>query len=177
TSALKHLIAPLLDAHNQRSQEDPDYAYMLGQMALTKSWAQQDALSLNIETRRARSKKWDEELFTLENKRRSQKGLDLFANVEAWKEDSEADEDANSESEADSAAAIEIESDANKYNNKNTIDQQETEKEDTVELENIAETDPLLQEAGQILTDQIRLEKDVKNRQLRLVQLENKKAS
>jgi carboxyl-terminal processing protease len=177
TSALKPLIAPLLDAHNQRSKKDPDYAYMLGQMALTKSWAQQDALSLDIETRRARSKKWDEELFTLENKRRSQKGLDLFANVEAWKEDSEADEDANSESEADSAAAIEIESDANKDNSKDTIDQQETEKKDTVEPENIAETDPLLQEAGQILTDQIRLEKDAKNRQLRLVQLENKKAS
>ena len=89
TDELQPLVAPLLEAHKQRSQNDPDYAHMLSQLELTKSWSQQDALSLNIEARRARSKKWDDELFTLENIRRKKKGLELYADIEAWKAESE----------------------------------------------------------------------------------------
>ncbi|MGB1807530.1 MAG: carboxy terminal-processing peptidase, partial [Porticoccaceae bacterium] len=54
THELQPLIAPLLDAHRERSQKDPDYAHMLSQLELTKSWSQQETLSLNIDARRAR---------------------------------------------------------------------------------------------------------------------------
>ncbi|MDA9918671.1 carboxy terminal-processing peptidase [Porticoccaceae bacterium] len=159
TDELQSLVAPLLEAHKQRSQNDPDYAHMLSQLELTKSWSQQDALSLNIEARRARSKKWDDELFTLENIRRKKKGLELYADIEAWKAESEPDTD--SELELASSDA----------------DEQDQDSEELDEDEDIAETDPMLQEAGYILSDQIRLGEIAKQRQLQLVQLEQQKAS
>ena len=89
-------------------------------LALTKSWDQDKALSLNIEKRRARSAKWDTELFRLENIRRSKKGLKPYADIETWKQAEEPEE------------------------------------------ATIAESDPLLQEAGYILTDQILLQARLK---------------
>ena len=158
THELQPLIAPLLDAHKERSQKDPDYAHMLSQLELTKSWSQQETLSLNIDARRARSEKWDNQLFQLENTRRKNKGLELYANIDAWREESESDTEDDSEPALDSGSEDQ--------------DTAEPDKE-----ENIAETDPMLQEAGHILTDQIRLEAEAKRRQLQLVQIEQQKAS
>ena len=158
TRELQPLIAPLLDAHRERSQKDPDYAHMLSQLELTKSWSQQETLSLNIDARRARSEKWDNQLFQLENTRRKNKGLELYANIDAWREESESDTEDDSEPALDSGSEDQ--------------DTAEPDKE-----ENIAETDPMLQEAGHILTDQIRLEAEAKRRQLQLVQIEQQKAS
>lgn len=158
THELQPLIAPLLDAHRERSQKDPDYAHMLSQLELTKSWSQQETLSLNIDARRARSEKWDNQLFQLENTRRKNKGLELYANIDAWREASESDTEDDSEPALDSGSEDQ--------------DTAEPDKE-----ENIAETDPMLQEAGHILTDQIRLEAEAKRRQLQLVQIEQQKAS
>ena len=158
THELQPLIAPLLDAHRERSQKDPDYAHMLSQLELTKSWSQQETLSLNIDARRARSEKWDNQLFQLENTRRKNKGLELYANIDAWREESESDTEDDSEPAVDSGSEDQ--------------DTAEPDKE-----ENIAETDPMLQEAGHILTDQIRLEAEAKRRQLQLVQIEQQKAS
>ena len=160
TNELKALISPLEDAHKQRSQNDPDYAHMLSQLALTKSWSQEDALSLNIEARHARSQRWDQELFQLENIRRKKKGLELFADIEAWKEEYEPDSEADSELELASSETEESE------------DQSEEQEE-----EDIAETDPMLQEAGHILSDQIRLENLAEQRRLQLVQIQQQKAS
>lgn len=158
THELQPLIAPLLDAHRERSQKDPDYAHMLSQLELTKSWSQQETLSLNIDARRARSEKWDNQLFQLENTRRKNKGLELYANIDAWREESESDTEDDSEPALNSG-----------------IEDQDTAEPD--KEENIAETDPMLQEAGHILTDQIRLEAEAKRRQLQLVQIEQQKAS
>ncbi|MGB2153867.1 MAG: carboxy terminal-processing peptidase [Porticoccaceae bacterium] len=158
THELQPLIAPLLDAHRERSQKDPDYAHMLSQLELTKSWSQQETLSLNIDARRARSEKWDNQLFQLENTRRKNKGLELYANIDAWREESESDTEDDSEPALNSG-----------------IEDQGTAEPD--KEENIAETDPMLQEAGHILTDQIRLEAEAKRRQLQLVQIEQQKAS
>jgi carboxyl-terminal processing protease len=158
THELQPLIAPLLDAHRERSQKDPDYAHMLSQLELTKSWSQQETLSLNIDARRARSEKWDNQLFQLENTRRKNKGLELYANIDAWREESESDTEDDSEPAVDSGSEDQDTAEPNKE-------------------ENIAETDPMLQEAGHILTDQIRLEAEAKRRQLQLVQIEQQKAS
>jgi carboxyl-terminal processing protease len=155
-------VSPLLEAHKQRSQNDPDYAHMLSQLQFSKNWSQQDVLSLNIEARRARSKQWDEELFKLENIRREKKGLELFASIEAWKEESEPDTDADSEPDLTSSSDVQ---------------ERDQDAAELDEEENIAETDPMLQEAGYILSDQIRLEEMAKQRQLQLVQLEQQKAS
>lgn len=119
-SQLQDLVEPLTKAHLQRSTADPDYANLVDILALTKNWNQDQALSLNIEKRRERSAKWDTELFSLENIRRSKKGLKPYADIEIWKQAEDPEE------------------------------------------ENIAESDPLLQEAGHILTDQILLQAGLK---------------
>ena len=119
-SQLQDLVEPLTKAHLQRSTADPDYANLVDILALTKNWNQDQALSLNIEKRRERSAKWDTELFSLENIRRSKKGLKPYADIEIWKQSEDPEE------------------------------------------ENIAESDPLLQEAGHILTDQILLQAGLK---------------
>ncbi len=162
SNQLQPLVSPLLEAHKERSQNDPDYAHMLSQLQFSKNWSQQDVLSLNIEARRARSKQWDEELFKLENIRREKKGLELFASIEAWKEESEPDTDADSEPDLTSSSDVQ---------------ERDQDAAELDEEENIAETDPMLQEAGYILSDQIRLEEMAKQRQLQLVQLEQQKAS
>ena len=134
-SQLQDLVEPLTKAHLQRSTADPDYANLVDILALTKNWNQDQALSLNIEKRRERSAKWDTELFSLENIRRSKKGLKPYADIETWKQAEDPEE------------------------------------------ENIAESDPLLQEAGHILTDQILLQAGLKKTgQPQLAQI-NKKST
>jgi carboxyl-terminal processing protease len=120
STELQSFVEPLTEAHLQRSAADPDYVNLVDTLALTKSWDQDKALSLNIEKRRARSAKWDTELFRLENIRRSKKGLKPYADIESWKQAEEPEE------------------------------------------ATIAESDPLLQEAGYILTDQILLQARLK---------------
>lgn len=149
-ATLRPLVTPLIEAHNKRTKSDPDFSHMVSQLELSKTWEKQDALSLNIDKRRLRSKTWDTKVFNLENKRRQSKGLDIYADIEAWKQSSE------SEAEEDD------------------VTQTEPEQED------IAETDPMLQEAGLILRDQIRLQAEIaadRYKSERLVQLQNKKAS
>lgn len=129
TTHLKQYIAPLTARHNQRSAADPDFAHLLSQLQLNEEWAANDTLSLNIEKRRARTEQWDVEVLALENIRRVSKGMEPYADVEIWKEQSEEDENE----------------------------------------ENIAESDPMLQEAGHILIDQIGLLPQIKNNQVVLI--------
>ena len=129
TTHLKQYIAPLTARHNERSAADPDFAHLLSQLQLNEDWAANDALSLNIEKRRARTEQWDLEVLALENIRRVSKGMEPYADVEIWKKESEEDENE----------------------------------------ENIAESDPMLQEAGHILIDQIGLLPQIKNNQLVLI--------
>jgi len=116
---LQRLIEPLTKAHLQRSASDPDYANLVESLALSERWSEDDSLSLNIEKRRERSAKWDRALFSLENNRRTNKGLAPYADIVAW------------------------------------------EKAEEPEVQSIAESDPLLQEAGYILGDQIRLQAEI----------------
>ena len=113
---------------------------MVRQLALSESWDADKAISLNIEKRRLRSADWDNQLFLLENDRRKQKKLDAYADVKAWKsanKDSEIDTDSEVDQAIAAAEAAEL---------KKAEDDK-----------NIAETDPMLQETGYILADQIRL--------------------
>jgi len=137
---VKPFISTLTARHLARTAVDPDYVHMVRQLALSESWDADKAISLNIEKRRLRSADWDNQLFLLENDRRKQKKLDAYADVKAWKsanKDSEIDTD----SEVDQAIAAAEAAELKKAEDDN----------------NIAETDPMLQETGYILADQIRL--------------------
>ncbi len=137
---VKPFISTLTARHLARTAVDPDYVHMVRQLALSESWDADKALSLNIEKRRLRSADWDNQLFLLENDRRKQKKMDAYADVKAWKsanKDSEIDTDSEVDQAIAAAEAAEL---------KKAEDDK-----------NIAETDPMLQETGYILADQIRL--------------------
>ena len=137
---VKPFISTLTARHLARTAVDPDYVHMVRQLALSESWDADKAISLNIEKRRLRSADWDNQLFLLENDRRKQKKLDAYADVKAWKsanKDSEIDTDSEVDEAIAAAEAAEL---------KKAEDDK-----------NIAETDPMLQETGYILADQIRL--------------------
>ncbi len=137
---VKPFISTLTARHLARTAVDPDYVHLVRQLALSESWDADKAISLNIEKRRLRSADWDNQLFLLENDRRKQKKLDAYADVKAWKsanKDSEIDTDSEVDQAIAAAEAAEL---------KKAEDDK-----------NIAETDPMLQETGYILADQIRL--------------------
>ncbi|MDB9970047.1 carboxy terminal-processing peptidase, partial [Porticoccaceae bacterium] len=173
-------FVPLLTAeHQQRITSDPDFVHLVDTLELSNSWDAEKAVSLNIEKRRARSSDWDEQRFLLENKRRKLKGLELYADQKAWKND-------NKDSD-DNAAVVDSDTKVEDAVSKNseTTDETVTDNfpvssevssvvdtenakndEDEEEQEDIAETDPMLQEAGHILADQISLQAKPMNKQL-----------
>ena len=136
---LGQYIAPLTLKHKARSAKDPDYKHMIQLLEFTEEWASGEALSLNIATRRARTKDWEMALFEFENSRRKAKKMEVFSDLEAWKDD-QKDEP---EIAINQGSEIEAEKDVDK--------------EPVVEEKNIAESDPMLQEAAYILADQIAL--------------------
>ncbi|MGB0449605.1 MAG: carboxy terminal-processing peptidase [Porticoccaceae bacterium] len=147
---VKQYIPLLSSAHQKRISTDPDFLHLVNQLEFSDSWDADKTISLNIEKRRLRSSEWDEQQLLMENQRRKSKGLELYADREAWKSDNRDEDD------EDQAADSDIEGESDKDKNK---DEEEPE-------ENIAESDPMLQEAGYILSDQIRLASKSNKKQL-----------
>jgi carboxyl-terminal processing protease len=74
---------PDLRAHQAaRAAKDPDYAYLLGDVAAFKEIAAQKSVSLNMQKRVAENKKVDEGRLARENARRAAQGLPALAKVE-----------------------------------------------------------------------------------------------
>ncbi len=168
---VKQYLAALTAEHERRIASDPDFVHLVSTLELSNSWDAEKAVSLNIEQRRARSRDWDKQRFLLENKRRKSKGLELYADQKAWKSDNKVTEEEDDESLAEgddkTNAEDKIESIIDKpptteslidSENDSLADGETATAEDDKEEEDIAETDPILQEAGHILADQIRLQ-------------------
>ena len=149
SAGVKQYVPLLNTAHQQRSSNDPDFLHLVNQLEFSDSWDADKTISLNIEKRRLRSAEWDEQQLLLENQRRKSKGLELYADREAWKSNNsdEDDEDKVADSQDDKDGSV---------------DEEEEEEEE----EDIAESDPMLQEAGYILSDQIRIASKPQNQQL-----------
>ena len=179
-------FVPLLDAeHKLRISQDPDFLHLVNTLELSNSWDADKAVSLNIEKRRARSSDWDTQRFLLENKRRKLKGLELYADQKAWKNDNkdsdddatdaESDnktsDDAGTESEAQDHAKTDTAVAPTRSNDSLVTESKQGTKTEGDEAgqaddENIAETDPMLQEAGYILADQILLQAKPASKQM-----------
>lgn len=158
---LKQYLPLLVEQHNKRVSRDPDFIHLVDELALSESWDADKSISLNLEKRKARNTEWDNQQFLLENKRRKLKGLELYTNVEAWKsankssdEDLIADADVDADNEANQENSQEPQADNQKADKHKTKDK---DKDKDKKDKNIAESDPMLQEAGYILADQIRL--------------------
>jgi hypothetical protein len=110
---------------------------MIQKLEFSEEWTSGEALSLNIANRRARAKDWEMTLLEFENSRRKAKKMEVFSDIEAWKDD-QKDEP---EIATDQDGKIKAKNDVNK--------------EAVVEEKNFTESDPMLQEAAYILADQI----------------------
>ena len=179
-------FVPLLDAeHKLRISQDPDFLHLVNTLELSNSWDADKAVSLNIEKRRARSSDWDTQRFLLENKRRKLKGLELYADQKAWKNDNKDSDDDATDAESDNKTSDDAgtESEAQDHAKTDTAvaptrsndslvteskqgTKTEGDEEGLADDENIAETDPMLQEAGYILADQIRLQAKPASKQM-----------
>ena len=160
---VKQYIETLTAEHQQRIARDPDFVYLVDQLALSNSWDADKTVSLNMAKRKARNKDWDTQQFLLENKRRRLKGLELHADVSAWKAANKDEEELVVDTQDTPVDGEGASDNANGFLD-GAEGQEDKAKVD--EEENIAESDPMLQEAGHILADHIRLLSKPQNRQL-----------
>ncbi|MDC0172353.1 carboxy terminal-processing peptidase [Gammaproteobacteria bacterium] len=160
---LRLFIAPLTKSHLERRSDDPDLASLVEKIELSDAWGIEKSLSLNLDERRARSERWDLGLFELENRRLVAKGLDPYADLTAWKESDEDEQETtdseSSEQEIDDPEPQQAKGDADA---KLAL---ETKEED----EDIAESDPMLFEAGKVLSEQIQLQTQTNSQRLALM--------
>jgi carboxyl-terminal processing protease len=159
-SGVQQYVPLLTSSHQQRIVSDPDFVHLVNKLELSDSWDADKSISLNIEKRRLRSTEWDDQQLSLENQRRKAKGLELYADSEAWKSANKDSDEENNETET-----IDGESKPN-TDAKQDIATIESKDEEEEKEEDIAESDPMLQEAGYILSDQIRITSKSSNKQL-----------
>ena len=165
-------VAPLTASHLKRRSADPDFASLVERIKLSDDWGMDKSLSLNLEQRRARSERWDIGLFESENKRLIAKGEEPFADLTAWKDNDEEDEENDDDNEKESITENDQEdtlsSSSDQAQNNADVDTEEdtlnTEKD-----ENIAESDPMLFEAGKVLSEQIQLQTQALSQRLAAV--------
>jgi carboxyl-terminal processing protease len=152
---LKALVPPLTTLHMKRRTSNPDFVSLVDRIELSDSWDSEKMLSLNLQERRLRSESWDIELFEIENKRRLAKKMQPFEDLQAWRDSGEDKDD---------------ETKSPKKENDQT--EQLVDQKNDQEQENIPESDPMLFEAGKILSDQITM--GLNNKRRRLAQIEPK---
>lgn len=165
-------VAPLTASHLKRRSADPDFASLVERIKLSDDWGMDKSLSLNLEQRRARSERWDIGLFESENRRLVAKGEEPFADLTAWKDNDEEDEENDDDNEKESITENDQEdtlsSSSDQAQNNADVDTEEdtlnTEKD-----ENIAESDPMLFEAGKVLSEQIQLQTQALSQRLAAV--------
>lgn len=156
---LTHYVAPLTASHLKRRSADPDFASLVERIKMSDDWEMDKSLSLNLEQRRARSERWDIGLFESENKRLVAKGEEPFADLTAWKDSDEEGEENDNEKESltENDQEDTLSSSSDQAQNNADVDTEEdtlnTEKD-----ENIAESDPMLFDAGKVLSEQIQLQ-------------------
>ena len=165
-------VAPLTASHLKRRSADPDFASLVERIKLSDDWGMDKSLSLNLEQRRARSERWDIGLFESENRRLVAKGEEPFADLAAWKDNDEEDEESGDDNGQESITENDQEdtlsSSSDQIQNNADVDTEEdtlnTEKD-----ENIAESDPMLFEAGKVLSEQIQLQTQALSQRLAAV--------
>ncbi len=170
---LQTVIAPLTSLHQKRIEQVPDFAHLVGQLNLSRQWGKDDVLSLNLQARRDRINDWDSRQLALENTRLRALELPIHTSVQDWK-DAEAIKKARSHAirSGDTLSGI-----AKKYavSIEQLLKANDLTLTDSLRIglqlklgksSDSSQPDPLLDEAGHILVDQIRLQGDGQNRRL-----------
>lgn len=88
------LLPVLRDLHVKRSANDPDFNYLLDQLALQKQNKNRDYVSLNEKARIEEKEALELQAMQIENKRRAAKGLEVYKKLEDFRT-AEADEESD----------------------------------------------------------------------------------
>lgn len=90
---LQAIIPTIKESHLKRAKNNPDYIYLLDQLAMLEKSRAQTHISLNENTRKKEQEEIELAAMQIENKRRTAKGLKPHDSVEAYKEESETDKE------------------------------------------------------------------------------------
>ena len=88
---LKDLIPELIAKHTQRTSVDPDFVYLRDQFRFEADRADRKFVSLNELARELERKNLNEELLVMENRRRTAKGLEPYADFETYEKSESED--------------------------------------------------------------------------------------
>lgn len=132
-------IPQLRDLHNVRIEDNPDFIFMREQKDLVTEMRGKTEVSLNEKVRRSEREVNDERRLALENKRRLAKGMPVLDSID---DDTDKTEDKQNSSKKSESSDDEIEGVANA---------------DTKNADDEKEPDAMLQEAGHILLDYMKL--------------------
>ncbi|MFT3807378.1 carboxy terminal-processing peptidase [Arenimonas sp.] len=80
-------VDPLLQAHNQRVANDPNYQYLLQNIAAYEALRKEKSVSLNLKTRQQERQRQDQERLQRENARRASDGLPTVTSLEELEKD------------------------------------------------------------------------------------------
>lgn len=83
----KPLLSDITAKHEARKAKDPDFIYLDKQINKLKENKSKTRISLNEENRKKELADTKTNALALENERRAAKGLEAFADVEAWEQD------------------------------------------------------------------------------------------
>jgi carboxyl-terminal processing protease len=132
-------IPQLRDLHNVRIEDNPDFIFMREQKDLVTEMRGKTEVSLNEKVRRSEREVNDERRLALENKRRLAKGMPVLDSID---DDTDKTEDKQNSSKKSESSDDEIEGVADA---------------DTKNADDEKEPDAMLQEAGHILLDYMKL--------------------
>ncbi|WKD48163.1 carboxy terminal-processing peptidase [Microbulbifer spongiae] len=88
---LKSLIPSLISKHNKRTESDPDFIFLRDQFKFESERSDKKYISLNEVMREHEREAVNQRLLSMENRRRSAKGLEPYKDFEAY-EESESEE-------------------------------------------------------------------------------------
>ena len=128
----RDLTQPLAAGHERRVAADPDWHYLIGELALVEKNRALKEVPLRRADRERLEREREEALFALANRQRAAKGQPAYADLEAWRKDrGPAGERGEAESDAEQAG-------------------------DPPGKPDLAK-DPLLKEAGNVLADYVQM--------------------
>lgn len=89
-SETDNAVASLRARHNKRKLEDPDFTFLMRQAQRLAEANRDEQVSLNLAVRQAERAEAEQQALESENQRRTKKGLETFATIKQWRDDSKA---------------------------------------------------------------------------------------
>ena len=85
-NTIDNTLDELRELSLDRRISDPNMMSLISKIALSSDLSAEKTLSLNLELRKVRSESWDEQIFAIENNRRTALNLEPFDTIDEWQD-------------------------------------------------------------------------------------------